>query len=180
MIRNLIYIFKIKNKKDLTDASLEQIFFIFYFIINLMLGPLKIFFGFFYTGLRRILEVPFSLFFIIRIIGFLFSLLILSDFLVYLYNTLGYLQLFFFYYVLLIVINMIVKYIDRDFAYFKIQYINSFIKTDYLINLRNYSTFVGFLIIMINEFKMSLIEKKYIDITSSHLKNELDEGFYKY
>jgi hypothetical protein len=73
-----------------------------------------------------------------------------------------------------------VKYIGREFAFFKIQYINNFIKTDYLINLRNHSTFFGFLLLTVNNYKISLIEKKYIDVTSAHLKKELEEGFYKY
>lgn len=178
--RDLIYIFKIIYKKDLTDTGLYRIFFIYYCMINIMLGPLKMFFGFFYNALRSIIEIPFSFFFIIRIIGFLFSVLILSDFFIFLCNWLGYLQLFSFLYLLLLIINIIVKYIGRDFAYFKIQYINNFIKTDYLINLRNHSTFVGFLLLTINSYKISLIEKKYIDVTSAHLKKELEEGFYKY
>jgi hypothetical protein len=179
-IRNLIYILKIIYKKDFTEVQLDRIFYIYYTIINIILGPLKIFFGFFYNALRSIIEIPFSFFFIIRIIGFLFSLLILSDFFFFLYNRLGYLQLFFFIYLLLIIINIIVKYMGRDFAHFKIQYINNFIKTDYLINLRNHSTFFGFFLLTINSYKISLIEKKYIDVTSSHLKKELEEGFYKY
>lgn len=180
IIRNSIYIFKIIYKKDLTDDWLNSIFFFYYFIINIIFGPFKMFFGFFYNALRSIIEIPFSFFFIIRIIGFLFSLLIFSDFFVYLCNWLGYLQLFFFSYLLLIIINIIVKYIGRDFTYLKIQYINNFIKTDYLINLRNHSTFFGFLLLTINNYKISLIEKKYIDVTSTHLKEELEEGFYKY
>jgi hypothetical protein len=179
-VRNLIYTYKIIYKKDLTSVWLNRIFYIYYFIINLALGPLKIIFGFFYIALRSLIEIPFSFFFIIRIIGFLFSLLILSDLYTYLYNSLGYLQLFFFLYLLLIIINMIVRYIGRDFLFLKIQYINNFIKTDYLINLRNHSTFFGFLLLTMNSYKTSLIERKYIDVTSSHLKIELEEGFYKY
>lgn len=179
-IRYFIYYYKIIYKKDLTDTQLNKFFYIYYFIINIMLGPLKIFFGFFYNILRSIIEIPFSFFFIIRIIGFLFSLLILSDFLNFLCNWLGYLQLFLLIYLLLIMINMFVKYLGRDFTYVRIQYINNFIKTDYLINLRNHSTFFGFLLLTINGYKVDLIEKKYIDVTSSYLKNQLEEGFYKY
>jgi hypothetical protein len=179
-IRNFIYILRIIYKKDLTDDVLNRLFFIYYIIINLVLGPLKIFFGFFYNALRSIIEIPFSFFFIIRIIGFLLSLLILSDFFFLIYNWLGFLYFFFLIYLLLIIINITVKYIGREFTFFKIQYINNFIKTDYLINLRNHSTFFGFLLLTINSYKISLIEKKYIDVTSAHLKKELEEGLYKY
>jgi hypothetical protein len=69
---------------------------------------------------------------------------------------------------------------DRDFEFLKIQYMNDFINTDYLINLRNCSTLFGFFILTISCYRNTLIEKKYIDITSSYLKSELEEGFYKY
>lgn len=178
IVRNLIYLFKIKYKKDLTDRNLNIIFFIYFFIINILLGPLKFFLGFFYSALRSIIEFPFSLFLFMRLIGFVFSILILSDLFIYIYNKLGFLIFFLHFYLLFIIISIIVKYIDRDLKYLKIQYMNNFIKTDYLIFLRNYSTLFGLILLIINED--ALIEKKYIDITSSYLKTELEEGFYKY
>lgn len=62
----------------------------------------------------------------------------------------------------------------------KIKYINNFINTDYLICLRNHSTITGILMLGINWHKSTLIKKKYINVTSSYSKMELEEGFYKY
>jgi hypothetical protein len=137
-------------------------------------------FGFIYFVLRRMIEYPFSLFLIIRCIGFILSVLIFSSILNSIYNKLGLFYTYIFIYMLLIFVSCIIKYIDRDFKYLKIQYINNFISTDYLIYLRNHSTFCGIFILSINQYKSSLINKKYIDVTSSYLKIELEEGFYKY
>lgn len=180
IVRNLIYIFKVKYKKNLTPNKLEKIFFIYYFIINILLGPLKLIFGFFYTALRTIIEVSFSFFFLTRIIAYVFGVLIIWDLFFFLCNFLGFFVFFLLIYSFLIIINVIVKYIGRDFLFFKLHYMNNFIKTDFLINLRNNSTLIGFFILTINDYKNYLIDSKYINITSSHLKEGLDEGFYKY
>jgi hypothetical protein len=180
IVRILIYKIKIKYNYDLTASQLSKAFFIYYFIINVMLGPLKLFFGFIYTIMYRIIEIPFSLFFIIRIIGIVLSVLIFSDLFNSLYGTLGPLNLVVFIYFFLIFINCVIKYIDRDFEYLKIKYISNFINTDYLINLRNHCTFLGFILLSISWYKSTLIEKKYIDTMSTHLKLDLQEGFYKY
>jgi len=145
-----------------------------------MFGPFKLMFGFIYRIMNHMKGFPFSLFFIIRIIGFVLSVLIFTDLYHSLYNKCGPFYLFIFVYFFLIFINCMIKYIGRDFEYFKIQYINNFINTDYLIYLRNNSTFCGIFIISISLYKFFLIDRKYIDITSSCLKLELDEGFYKY
>jgi len=179
-VSNLVYKVKIKYKYELTNNQLEKVFFIYYFIINLIFGPFKLMFGFIYLILNRIKGFPFSLFFIIRIIGFILSVLIFSGLYNNLYNKLGPLYLFIFVYFFLIFLNCMIKYIDRDFNKLKIQYITKFLNTDYLIGLRNKSTFCGILIISISMDRIKLIDKIYIDITSSSLKSELDEGFYKY
>ena len=70
-----------------------------------------------------------------------------------------------------------IKSYDKTFK--KLQYINNFIDTDYIIYIRNKSTFCGLLIICISRYKITRIDKKYIDITSSCLKFDLYEGFYK-
>lgn len=180
IIRDLIYIFKVKYKQELTDNQLTRVFFIYYLIINILVGPLKLFFGFYYTILNRIMEMPFSLYFIIRCIGFIISVLIISNILNILYVNLGFLQLFMLIYILLIIISMIAYYLDREFKYFKIWYIKTFNSTDYIILSRNYHTFCGLFIIIISTCSINLIERKYLDITSSWLKIVLEEGFYKY
>jgi hypothetical protein len=178
IVRNLIYKVKIKFNYDLTDRQLDKVFSIYYFIINLMFGPFKLFFGFIYRLMNRMIEYPFSLFFIVRIIGFVLSVLIFSDLYHSLYNKFGPFYLFIFVYFFLIFINCMIKYIERDFE--QIKYINNFINTDYIIYLRNRSTFCGLLILTISWYKITLIDKKYIDITSSYLKLELYQGLYKY
>lgn len=69
-----------------------------------------------------------------------------------------------------------IKYFD----FIKMQYITNFINADSLINLRNYCSLIGFFILTINSYQNNLIEQKYIDVTSSHLKKQLEEGFFKY
>lgn len=180
IVRNFIYNLKIIYKIDLTNNQLFNMFHIYYFIINVTLCPFKLLLGFIYTIINRMIEMPFSFFLIIRIIGFLLSVLIVSNLLNIIYIKYGFLQLFIFIYLFLIFINCMIKYINRDFKYLKVLYINSFINTDYLIDLRNHTTFCGLLIITISWYQYSLIEKEYIDVTSANFKTGLEEGFNKY
>jgi hypothetical protein len=76
---------------------------------------------------------------------------------------------------------MIARFINSDFYFFKIKYINNFILTDYIINIRNHVTFCGLLIIFIIQYrKFSLLDKKYMNVLSIYFKQYLEEGFYKY
>src|ERR1700748_1493755 len=176
--RNIIYQIKVKYKYELTKTQLEKVFYIYYLIINIMFGPFKFMFGIIYRIMNRMIEYPFSLFFIIRTIGFILSVLIFSGLYTSLYNKLGPLYLFLFFYFIIIVLNIMIKYFDKTFK--KLHYINEFINTDSLINMRNQCTFIGLLIITISEYKTTLIDTKYIDIMSSHFKYELYLGFYRF
>lgn len=109
-------------------------------------------------------------------IGFLFSVLFISNLLFFLYNKLGIFNFYILIYLFLIMVNMMIKYFD----FIKMQYITNFINADSLINLRNYCSLIGFFILTINSYQNNLIEQKYIDVTSSHLKKQLEEGFFKY
>ena len=66
----------------------------------------------------------------------------------------------------------------------KIQYIKTFISTDWIINLRIYATLCGILIFFIIENRKynveNLLEKKYMDTLSIYYKKYIEEGFYKY
>jgi len=113
-------------------------------------------------------------------IGFVLSVLIFSNILKILYIQMGLLNLVILIYILLILLNLMIIYIDSDFAYLKIQYIKYFINADYLIYLRNNSTLIGILILNINRYMLFPIERKYINVISSILKIEIEEGYYKY
>src|SRR6201995_1252980 len=178
IVRNIIYQVKVKYKYDLTNNQVEKGFFIYYLIINIMFGPLKFIFGIIYRIMILMIEYPFSLFFIVRTIGFILSVLIFSGLYTNLYNKLGPLYLFLFFYFFIIFLNCMIKYYDKTFK--KLQYINFFINTDYLIFMRMRCTFLGTFIITISEYKTILINKKYIDVISSHFKYRLSLGFYRF
>lgn len=63
----------------------NKIFFLQYFILNLILGPLKFIFGFFYSVLLRWVEMPFSLFLITRSFSFILSVFIFSDLFIFIF-----------------------------------------------------------------------------------------------
>ena len=92
--------------------------------------------------------------------------------------------MYIFFYILLILIGMLARFIDRDFKYLKIQDINTFISTDWIINLRIYTTLCGILIFFIIENRKynveNLLKEKYMDSLSIYYKKYIEEGFYKY
>src|SRR6202012_4377621 len=143
--RNIIYQVKVKYKYELTNNQLEKAFYIYYLIINIMFGPFKIIFGIIYRIMIFIIEYPFTLFFIIRTIGFILSVLIFSGLYISLYNKMGPLYLFLLFYFIIIILNIMIKYFNKTFN--KLQYINFFIDTDYIIYIRTKCTFICILII---------------------------------
>jgi hypothetical protein len=139
---------KIDPKEMYPYSKKEQyIFFIQYLILNIITGLVKIVLGFFYNSVRIIIEMPFSLFCVIISINLILNLYIFLDVFSYLYNYYGYINM----YIFLILISMLARFIDRDFKYLKMQYINNFISTDCIINLRIYTTLCGNLIFFIIE-----------------------------
>ena len=184
-------IYKLKNYKFLKNLTYKQklyIYIIQHLILNIITGPVKVVLGSFYYFLRRIIDIPFSFFFVIRSINIALSLLILSDVFNYsynyLYNTYGYTNMYIFFYIFLIFISMFARFIGRDFKYLKIEYIKIFISTENIIDLRNHATFCGNLIFIITQLRKycveNLLEKKYMDVLSIYLKKYVKEGFYKH
>ena len=157
----------------------KYIFFQF-LIINLLGGPFKFILGLFYSMLNFLIEMPFSFFFLIRSIGILLNIFIFSKIYIFIFNIFGFLNIFIYSYFFLVFISLWIRYIDNDFKYLKIQYMNSFMSTDYLILIRNHCTFFGIFILLICRYRLKLLDKKYIDHLSSSLKVELEEGYYKY
>lgn len=180
--RSIIYYLKnYKYFNNITDKKEQYIYFFQYLILNIISGPFKLVFGFFYFSLKRMIDMPFSFFFIIRSMNFILSILIFSDLSNFFFNYFGYKKIYIFFYIFLIFISMIAHFINVDIYFLKIKYINNFIITDYIINIRNYVTFCGLLIILIIQYKQHyLLEKKYMNILSIYFKKYLEEGFYKY
>jgi len=174
--RFFIYKFKANKIFNYTSYNLQKYFFLQYLILNLILGPLKFIFGFFYSVLLRWVEMPFSLFLITRSFSFILSVFIFSDLFSYIYNNLGVIYIYF----LLIIFSLIIKHINRDFQFFKIQYMNNFISTDYLIFIRNHVTIFGNIILAISQYNINVLKTVYINTISSHLKVDIEESFYKH
>jgi len=176
IFRFIIYKFKANKIFSYTCYNCKKIFFLQYFILNLILGPLKFIFGFFYSVLLRWVEMPFSLFLITRSFSFILSVFIFSDLFIFIYNKLGIIYIYSF----LIIFSLVIKNINRDFQFFKIQYMNNFISTDYIILIRNHVTIFGIIILAISKYKKNVLKTKYIDTISSHLKIDIEESFYKH
>jgi hypothetical protein len=153
--------------------NLQHIFF------SILVGPVKLVFGFFYTMLFNLIGMPFSLFVLIRSFGFVLNILIISHIFKYIYTIFG-INICIYIYIYLIFISISIKFIDKDFKFLKIKRFNLFHSTDFLIFIRNQSTICGLLILSINLYKDKKLSIKYIDIISSHLKMDMEEGFYKY
>jgi hypothetical protein len=173
----------LKNNKlfSYKKSNLKIIFYLQYFLLNMLLGPLKLILGFYYTMLFRLVEMPFFLFLLIRSFGFVLNILVISHILKYLYNIFGInINIFIYFYLFLIFISMFIKYIDKDFKFLKMKYINNFISTDYIIFLRNSGTICGIILLNINLYRNEKISIQYIDIISSIFKIDIEESFSKY
>jgi hypothetical protein len=176
IFRWFIYQNQVNKKIFFINYNLYDITFLQYFVLNIILGPLKIFFGFFYNILKKAIEMPFSLFLITRSLSFILNVFIFSDLFFSIYNNLGITFIYFF----LIFLSLIIKHLDRDFEFLKIQYLTRFISTDYLIFIRNNVTIIGIFIIYISAYKIEGLNKCYIDTMSSYLKSDIEECFYKH
>ena len=176
-----ILIYKLKNNKVFSykKNALKNIFYFQYFLFNILYGPLKLMFGFYYNMLFNLVEMPFSLFLLIRSFSFVLNILIISHIYKYIYIIFG-IKIYIFIYIILIIVIMIVKIIDKDFKYVKIRHINLFQSIDYINFLRNSGTICGVIILNINLYRKNKLTIKYIDIISSLFKKDLEECFNKY
>jgi hypothetical protein len=178
LLRFIIYRLKDNKRISYTESNFKKFFFLQYLILNILLGPLKMFFGFFYTMLYNLVEMPFFLFLLIRSFGLVLNILVISHLFRFFYNIWG-INIFIYLYILFIIISMIIKLINKDFKYFKIKHLNLYQSTDYLIFIRNSGTIFGLIILNISIYNDNKISIKHIDTISSIFKEFIEEGFQK-
>jgi hypothetical protein len=178
-LRFLIYKLKNNNWFSYKKSNLKLMLYIQYLLLNIITGPLKLIFGFYYTMLGNLIAMPFLLFLLIRSFGLVLNILVISYMFKYIYNIFG-IKIYVFLYIYLIILSMIFKFIDKDFKYLKIKYINGFHSTDFLIFLRNSGTICGLIINYINLYGNKRISVRYINIFSSVFKQGIEECFDKY
>jgi hypothetical protein len=92
-------------------------------LFSILVGPLKLIFGFYYSMLFNLIGMPFSLFLLIRSFGFVLNILIISHIFKYIYITFG-VYIYIYLYIYLIFISIFIKIIDKDFKYLKIKRFN--------------------------------------------------------
>ena len=176
-----IVIYKLKNNKwfSYTKSNFKVFLNVQNIIFSILVGPLKLILGFYYSMLFRLSEMPFSLFLLIRSFGFVLNILIISHIYKFLYNIFG-LKIYIYIYIYLIFFSFFIKIIDKDFKYLKLSFFNTFHSIDRLNFFRNFSTICGLIIFFIILYKEKKISIQYIGITSAHLKMFIEENFDKY